>query len=76
MRTGLIDTWVGNPADVGPMYPFVGYEVPLFVVCLGLWIAYTFWQIRHERANYRDELDHLVEASHLATAIEGEGKNF
>ena len=75
MRTGLIDTWVGNPADVGRMYPFAGYEVPLFVACLVLWIAYTVWQIRHERANYQDELDQLAEASPLVTAIRGKGRN-
>ncbi|MCE2437917.1 MAG: hypothetical protein J4F39_00665 [Candidatus Latescibacteria bacterium] len=75
MRTGLIDTWVGNPADVGPMYPFVGYEVPLFVVCIVLWIAYTIWQIKHENATYADELDQLAEAGSLVSTIEREGGN-
>ena len=75
MRTGLIETWAGNPADVGPMYPFVGYEVPLFVVCVVLWIAYTVWQIRHENATYVDELDQLAGADSLVSTIEREGRN-
>lgn len=75
MRTGLIETWVGNPADVGPMYPFVGSEVPLFVVCVVLWIAYTIWQIKHENATYASELDQLAEAESPASAIEPEGKD-
>lgn len=75
MRTGLIETWAGNPADVGPMYPFVGSEVPLFVVCVVLWLAYTVWQIKHENATYAAELDRLAEADSPASAIEPEGKN-
>lgn len=75
MRTGQIDTWTGNPADVGPMYPFVGYEVPLFVVCVVLWLAYTVWQMRHENAVYREELDQCASAGPSASATEGESKD-
>ncbi len=75
MRTGLIETWAGNPADVGPMYPFVGSEVPLFVVCIVLWIAYTIWQIKHENATYAAELDQLAEAESPASATDTENRN-
>ena len=75
MRTGQIDTWTGNPADVGPMYPFVGYEVPLFVVCVALWLAYTVWQMKHENAVYQDELDRSAEAAPSVSETEGEGRD-
>lgn len=52
MKTGLIDSWTNNPLDVGPLYPFVGWEMALFVVCLILWIVYTIWQIRFERNHF------------------------
>ena len=55
MKTGLIDSWTNNPLDVGPLYPFVGWEMALFVVCLILWIVYTIWQIRFERNHFERE---------------------
>lgn len=41
MRTGLVESWAGNPAEVGPIYPFVGSEVTLFVICFVLWVLCT-----------------------------------
>ena len=59
MSTGLIESWTGNPLEVGPLYPFVGYEVHLFVVCFILWVVYTIWQMRFEAENYSDEVTEL-----------------
>ena len=56
MRTGLIENWTGNPAEIGPMYPFVGFEMPVVLVCFILWILYTIWQMRFENThNAREE---------------------
>ncbi len=55
MRTGLIENWTGNPAEIGPMYPFVGFEVPVVLVCFILWILYTIWQMRSEYTHYARE---------------------
>ena len=59
MQTGLIDNWMGNPADIGPMYPLVDFEVPFFFVCLTLWILYTIWQIKFEYAHFVREEEEL-----------------
>ena len=70
MRTGLIDSWASNPSDVGPMYPFVGFEIPLLVICITLWIGYTVWQMKFEASTYSDECDVLNEGDQLAKTIQ------
>ena len=59
MRTGLIENWTGNPAEIGPMYPFVGFEMPVVLVCFILWILYTIWQMRFEYTHYAREEQEL-----------------
>lgn len=48
MITGL-DSF-NNPADIGPLYPFVGTEVILVVIGVVLWLAWHFLQTRQESA--------------------------
>lgn len=60
MQTGPITTWHVNPLDLGPLYPFVGFELALVVVCAVFWIAYTVWQIKFEDERCCRESDRLV----------------
>ena len=30
---GTVDSWAGNPLEVGPMYPWVGLEAGFFLQC-------------------------------------------
>jgi len=53
--TGLIQSWAGNPQEVGPLYPFVGSEGLMFGICVFLWLLWTGWQMRFENAGYRRE---------------------
>jgi len=48
MQTGLVESWAGNPLEIGPIYPFVGWEVFLFAICVIYWLAYTLWQMKFE----------------------------
>mgnify|MGYP006908434247 CR=1 FL=1 len=57
--TGEVESWAGNPSDIGPMYPFVGWEMPLFVVCVVLCAAMTIWKIRHEQSQLASEAQSL-----------------
>jgi hypothetical protein len=75
MKTGLIENWTGNPVEIGPIYPLVGFEVHLFVVCLILWIAYTVWQMRFEAEKYLDEVTELSGGDTLEKAVENNRKN-
>lgn len=56
---GTIDSWAGNPLEVGPMYPWVGSEVVLFLVGLALWVCWMVWQLRTEGDVYSHESERL-----------------
>lgn len=62
MQTGLIENWLGNPAEVGPVYPFVGFEFALALTCFILWILYTVWQMKFECDNYAKEEEALTKS--------------
>jgi ABC-type nickel/cobalt efflux system permease component RcnA len=50
-----ITTWSANPADVGPMYPFVGTEWIFLVICVAGWLIWQVWQIKSENATYEED---------------------
>jgi len=52
MRTGLVESWNINPLEVGPLYPFVGWEMPMFVVCVAFFMVFLVWKFRMENAKY------------------------
>lgn len=54
MPTG-IESWA-NPADIGPIYPFVGTEVALSIIGFILWIAWHVVTAREENQQWK-ELD-------------------
>lgn len=41
-----------QPHLVGPMYPFVGIELLLFIVAVVLWVLWHVWQIGSENREY------------------------
>ena len=51
------------------MYPFVGLEVPLFLVCFILWILYTIWQMKYESTHYAMEEEELKNAKTPAQVL-------
>lgn len=54
MPTGLES--FANPAEIGPLYPFVGTEVALTVITVVLWIAWHVITAREENQQWK-ELD-------------------
>jgi hypothetical protein len=52
MPTG-IESWA-NPAEIGPIYPFVGTEVILTIIGVVLWIAFHVVTAREENKQWRD----------------------
>ena len=41
MNTGMVETWMGNPLDIGPMYPFVGSEWLFLLISVIGWLVQT-----------------------------------
>ena len=48
MTNNTFNDWNGNILDIGPIYPFVGWEVLMVIVLVVFWIWWHFMQIRME----------------------------
>ena len=68
MNTGPIESWQ-NPAEIGAMYPFVGWEVPLFVICLIAWLAWMIWQMISENREYDSQVRQLQSPGEMDKVI-------
>lgn len=64
MPTG-IESWA-NPAEIGPIYPFVGTEVALTVIGVVLWILFHVITAREENKQWR-EMDERYAAESSAS---------
>ncbi len=52
IRTGTVESWSASPETLGAIYPFLGWEGPMILVAMALWIGWTIWQTRAESAEY------------------------
>ena len=76
VATGLIESWSGNPQEVGPLYPFVGWEVLMYAVCVVLCIGFFVWKLVTETAGYEKRAAELRSNGRLEEALSGKpGRN-
>ena len=59
MTTGNFKDFAGQISDIGPMYPFVGWEFVLFILGVVFWLAWHIWQIRIENNEYQNDLSKI-----------------
>ncbi len=55
MTTGNFANWAGSILDIGPIYPFVGWEFTMFILGLVFWIGWHIVQIRAENKEFDDD---------------------
>jgi len=72
MNTANFANWDGNILDIGPIYPFVGWEGTMVVVGFIFWIGWHILQIRAENRQLEDEAAQLRQAGNLQKAVEAE----
>ena len=72
MNTGNIANWDGNLLDIGPIYPFVGWEGTMVVIGFIFWIGWHIMQIRAENRQHDEEAAKLRQAGNLQKAVEDE----
>lgn len=72
MSTGSVQSWDGNIADIGPIYPFVGSEVLMVILCVVFVIGWCVVQIRKEGKELDDQAAHLRQGNNLANALADE----
>ena len=70
--TGNFSNWDGNLLDIGPIYPFVGGEVLMVLLLLGLWIVWHVLQIRMENGRMADEVRALRQGDNLSRVLQEE----
>ena len=69
MSTTIVETWAVNMADLGPIYPFVGSEMFLFIIGLVLWIGFHITQMKAENAHYEKECARLRDKETMKKAL-------
>lgn len=52
-----IESWAGNIADIGAIYPFAGNEQLFFVIVLVFWLTWHIINITTEDKQWQEELD-------------------
>jgi len=72
MQTGNITDWSGNMFDIGPIYPFVGWEVPMAILLAIFWIGWHYLQIRMENRRHETEALNLRQGDNLQKALQAE----
>ncbi len=72
MTTGNFTNWDGNLLDIGPIYPFVGWEGIMVVLGFIFWISWHILQIRAENQQLDEEAAKLRQAGNLQKAVEAE----
>ena len=72
MSTTPIETWAVDLADVTVIYPWVGSEVAMVWGAIVLWIVWHIWQVRHENAEYADQIKKSGDVETIKKAIEND----
>ncbi|MGB7268287.1 MAG: hypothetical protein WBC90_02060 [Albidovulum sp.] len=69
MSTNGLDSWAVDLAEVGAIYPFQGWEFPMFIVGLVFWLGWHWTQFRNESAHL-DAAAKLMEKDKVIKAVE------
>ncbi len=72
MNTGLVSNWDGAMFDIGPIYPFVGWEVPMVILGFIFWIGWHYLQIRAENDRLDQEARKLRQSGDLQKLLQAE----
>ena len=70
--TGNFTNWDGNIVDIGPIYPFVGWEALMVVVLVVVWVVWHIMQIRMENKLHDDDARQLRQGDNLQRAMQDE----
>ena len=72
MNTGMVSNWDGTMFDIGPIYPFVGWEVPMVILGFIFWIGWHYLQIRAENQRLDHEARRLRQSGDLQKLLQTE----
>ena len=72
MNTGMVSNWDGTIFDIGPIYPFVGWEVPMVILGFIFWIGWHCWQLWAEDRQLNQEARRLRQGGDLQKLLQAE----
>jgi hypothetical protein len=70
--TGHFANWDGNISDLGPIYPFVGWEWLMVIVLVVIWVWWHYAQIQMENRQLDTEADAMRKGEALQKAVQEE----
>ena len=70
-----VESWAGNIADIGPIYPMVGTETALVVIGVVAWLVWHVVQARRENRQFEEEERLFDENPALRALLEREEAN-
>ncbi|MEZ5832268.1 MAG: hypothetical protein R3D05_13915 [Dongiaceae bacterium] len=71
MSTGNVTSWDGNILDIGPIYPFVGWEGLMVILCVIFWVGWHILQIKMETKQLEDEAK-MLRSGGMQKALQSE----
>jgi hypothetical protein len=63
-------TWAVDLANVGAVYPLLGWEVIMVVVGIALWILWHITQIRQENQEYAEDIKRYGSKESIKKALD------
>ena len=70
--TGNFGDWNGNMVDIGPIYPFVGWEMLMVIILLVFWIGWHVVQMRMENRQHEEDARMLRQGDNLHRVLQQE----
>jgi hypothetical protein len=72
MSTGNFENWDGNVLDLGPLYPFVGFEGLMVIILIAAWVAWHIAQMVGENRELDERVRQLSKSGELQKALDSE----
>lgn len=70
--TGNFGDWNGNITDIGPLYPFVGWEMLMVLLLVVFWIGWHVMQIQKEHHDHEEQARNLRQGDNLHRSVQAE----
>jgi hypothetical protein len=70
--TGNFGNWDGAITDIGPIYPFVGWEMLMVILLIVFWVGWHILQIQREHREHDATARMLRQGDNLDRALDSE----
>lgn len=70
MTTGNFTNWAGDILEIGPIYPFVGWEFAMFILGLVFWLGWHVVQMRIESKEFEEDMMRLGGQTGMRSALD------